>query len=146
MHFYSILHNENMLYIFWDKIINLPHVITVIPQPFYTLLQKTYLSQNCILPVTKILSHGVNQFQHCHSTETETHIHFCPKSVETFDILSFSSEKSKYRHMLCIWQHMNFIKNNIQLSIVSNQISTITNIIRHNLIPLNNEVLTKVNT
>jgi len=37
---------------------------------------------------------GVNQFPHTHSAETETHIHFCPKSAETFDLRGFSRQQS----------------------------------------------------
>lgn len=40
------------------------------------------------------LTPGVNQFPHCHSTETETHIHFCPKAAEIFDLPSFSRHQS----------------------------------------------------
>ena len=42
---------------------------------------------------------GVNQFPHTHSAETETHIHFCPKSVETFDLRGFSRQQSHCLHM-----------------------------------------------
>lgn len=47
------------------------------------------------------LTPGVNQFPHCHSTETETHIHFCPKSAETFDLLSFFRQQSDCLHVHC---------------------------------------------
>ena len=42
---------------------------------------------------------GVNQFPHTHSAETETHIHFCPQSAETFDLRGFSRQQGHCLHM-----------------------------------------------
>lgn len=53
----------------------------------------------CISLVPKYLSPGVNQFPPHHSAETETHIHFCPKSAEPFDLLGFSRQKTYRLHM-----------------------------------------------
>ena len=55
---------------------------------------------------THNLSPGVNQFPHCHSVETETHIHFYPQSAESFDLLGFSRQQSDgftmHRHFFII--------------------------------------------
>jgi hypothetical protein len=66
---------------------------------FFPVLRKHILSPKYISSVPHSLSPWVNQFPHTHSAETETHIHFCPKSAETFDLLGFFRQQRDRLHM-----------------------------------------------
>ena len=62
--------------------------------PPYTLpFAKMYINNS------ENLTHGVNQFPHVSSAETETHNHFCPKSTQPFDLPGFSRQKNNSLHM-----------------------------------------------
>ena len=79
--------------------------------PPYTLpFAKMYINNS------ENLTHGVNQFPHVSSAETETHNHFCPKSTQPFDLPGFSRQKNnsldscfsfqgKFFHFLTINRH-----------------------------------------
>ena len=66
---------------------------------FFLVLWKYILSPKCISPVLQGLSPWVNQFPYTHSTETETHIYFRPKSAETFDLPGISRQQSDRLNM-----------------------------------------------
>ena len=71
---------------------------------FLLVLWKYILSPKRITPVLQGLSPWVNQFPYTHSTETETHIYFRPKSAETFDLPGISRQQSDRLHMITIVQ------------------------------------------
>jgi len=58
------------------------------------LLLKNILSPKCISSILKSLSPGVNLHLYHHSTETETHIYFIPKTAKFFDLLGFSRQET----------------------------------------------------
>ena len=64
-----------------------------------SLLPNNRLSPKDIFYSTQSLSPWVNQFPHSHSAETKTHIHFRPKSTESFDLLGFSRQQNNCLHM-----------------------------------------------
>ena len=73
---------------------------------FLLVLWKYILSPKRITPVLQGLSPWVNQFPYTHSTETETHIYFRPKSAEALDLLGFSREQSDCLDLSTKWEHI----------------------------------------
>lgn len=62
--------------------------------PYTLLLRKGIPFAKMYIDNSENLTPGVNQFPHCHSVETETHIHFCPKAGEIFDLPGFSRHQN----------------------------------------------------
>lgn len=76
---------------------------------FLPVLPNNILSPKYISSVPHSLSPWVNQFPHTHSAETETHIHFCPKSPKPFDLPGFFRQQSDCLNMITIVQTTSYI-------------------------------------
>ena len=89
--FHQILLNTSMP----TSTLLLPFLLEFSPSLYLlSLLRKSIPFAKMYIDNSENFTPGVNQFPHCHSAETETHIYFCPKSPKPFDLLDFSRQQS----------------------------------------------------